>query len=71
MVLLISPEQVKLEGCACAKIVALEEGKRWLYIDDAGNPSERGRNAANLIIGSSGLFLPFFSNWCHASADIS
>ena len=26
MVLLISPERIELEGCACAQIEALEEG---------------------------------------------
>ena len=34
MVLLISPEQIKLEGCVCAQIKALEEGNRQLYLDD-------------------------------------
>jgi len=28
MVLLISPERIKLESCACAQIKALEEGNR-------------------------------------------
>ena len=71
MVLLISPEQIKLESCACAQIEAFEEGNRWLYLDDAGDPSARGRNAANMISDGGGLFCPFFSNWCHGSADIS
>ena len=71
MVLLISPERIELQGYACAQIEALEEGDRWLYLDDARNPSERGRNAANLISDGGGLFCPFFSNCCHGSANIS
>ena len=70
MVLLISPKHIKLESCACDQIEALEEGNRWLYPDDAGDSSERGRNAANLISDGGGLFGPFFSNWCHGFADI-
>ena len=72
MILLISCEQIKLESYACAQIEALEEGNRWLYLDDAGDPSEWGRNAANMISGGGGgLFCPFFSNWCHGFANIS
>ena len=71
MVLLISPQHIKLESCACDQIEALEEGNRWLYPDDAGDLLERGRNAANLISDSGGLFFPLFSNWCHGSANIS
>ena len=71
MVLLISPEQIELESCACAQIEALEEGNRWFYLDDAGDLSERGRNPANMISDGGGLFYHFFSNWCHGSADIS
>ena len=71
MVLLISPQHIKLESCACDQIEALEEGNRWLYPDDAGDLLERRRNAANLISDSGGLFFPLFSNWCHGSANIS
>ena len=71
MVLLLSPKCIKLEGCACAQIEAFEEGDRWLYLDDARNPSKRGRNATNLISDGVGLFCPFFSNCCHGSANIS
>ena len=39
MVLLISPEQMKLESCACAQIKALEQANRWFYLDDAGDLS--------------------------------
>ena len=39
MVLLISPEQIELESCACAQIKALEEGNTRLYLDDAGDSS--------------------------------
>ena len=60
MVLPISPEQIELESCACAQIKALEEGNWWLYAGDAGDSSERGRNAANLISDGGGNFLPFF-----------
>ena len=60
MVLLISPERIELESCACAQIEALEEWNRWLYPDDAGDLSERGRNAANLISDGGGHFCPFF-----------
>ena len=59
MVLLISPEQIELESCACAQIEALEEGNWRLYLDDAGYSSERGRNAANLISNGGGLFALF------------
>ena len=38
-ILLISPERIELECCACAQIAALEEGNRWSYPDDAGNSS--------------------------------
>ena len=31
MVLLISPEQIELESCACAQIEARGEGNRWVY----------------------------------------
>ena len=71
MVLLISPERIELESCACALIKALDEGIWWLYPDDAGNLSERRRNATNLISDGGGLFSDFFSNWCHGSANIS
>ena len=39
MVLLISPERMKLESCACAQIKALEEENRWLCPDDNGDSS--------------------------------
>ena len=71
MVLLISTEQIKLESCACAQIKVLEEGNCWLYPDDAGDSSERGRNATNLISDGGDLVCSFFSNQCHGSADIS
>ena len=70
MVLLISPERIELESCACTQIEALEEGNRWFYLDDAGYSSERRRNAAILINDGSGLFCRFFSIWCHGSANI-
>ena len=69
MVLLISSERFELESCVCAQIKALEEGNWWLYPDDAGDLSERGSNAANLISDGGGLFSPFFSNWCHSSTN--
>ena len=59
MVLLLSPKQIKLESCVCTQIEALEEGNRWCYSDDAGDLSERGRYAANLICDAGGLFCPF------------
>ena len=59
MVQLTLPEQSELEGCACAQIKALEVGNWWLYLDDAGDSSERGRNVAYLISGSGGLFALF------------
>ena len=71
MVLLISPEQIKLESCAGAQIGALEEGIRWIYLDDAGLPSEGPRKVANLISNGGGHLYPFSSNWCHGSANIS
>ena len=61
MVLLISPEQIELEGCACAQIKALDKGNGSLYIYDAwffcrerekcGKPDQRWWWP----------FLPFFS----------
>ena len=56
MVLLISPEQIELESCACAKIKALEKKNWWLYLEDAGDLSARGGNAANVISDGGGLF---------------
>ena len=40
MVLLITPERIELESCACAQIEAHEERNRWLCFDDAGDLSE-------------------------------
>ena len=60
MVLLISPEGIELESCACTQIEALDKGNRWLYLDDAGYSSERGKNAANLVSDGGRLFWPFF-----------
>ena len=40
MVLLISPEQIELESCACIEIEALEDSDRWLYLDDTQDLSE-------------------------------
>ena len=59
MVLLIFPERIVLESCTCAEIKAFEDGNRWLYLD-AGDPSERGRNASNVMSDGVGLFCPFF-----------
>ena len=59
MVLLTSPQHIKLESCACDQIEALEEGNRWFYLDDAGDLSERGRNPANMISDGGGLFALF------------
>ena len=61
MVLLISPERIKPECCACAQIKAVEEGYWCLYPDDAGDLTERGGNTANWISDGGGLFCPFFS----------
>ena len=59
MGLLLSPKRIKLESCACAQNKAFEEGNWWLYPDDTGDLSERGRNAANLISDGGGLFALF------------
>ena len=56
MVLLMSPKQIEQESCTCAQINAPEEESWWLYPDDAGSSSARGRNAANLIRDGGGLF---------------
>ena len=56
MVLHISLEQTVQASCACAQIEALGEGNRWLYLDDAGDLSERGRNTANLNSDGGALF---------------
>ena len=71
MVLLISPEYIKLQSCACAQIEALEEENRWLCPDDARDSSQGGKNAAILISDGSGHFCPFISNWYHGSSNIS
>ena len=34
-------------------------GNWWLYLDDAGDSLERGRNVANLISGGVSLFALF------------
>ena len=47
MVLLLSSEQIELEGCACTQIKALEEGDGLIYPDDALDLTERDRIAAN------------------------
>ena len=60
MVLLISPERIKLESCACAQINALKKGE--LCLDGAWDLSEGGSNAANLISDGGGLFCHFFPN---------
>ena len=41
MVLLISPEQIELDHCACTQTKAFEEGYWWIYPDDAGDSSVR------------------------------
>ena len=60
IVLLISPERIELESCACAQIEAHKERNRLLHPDDAGDMSERGINAVNLISDGGDLFLPHF-----------
>ena len=47
MVLVITYERIKLEGCACAQIEPLEDWNGWIYPDDAWGQSERSRSAAN------------------------
>ena len=69
MVLLISFKQIKHESWACAQIKALEGGNWWSYLDDAGDALEREEDMANLISDGGGFFCPFFSNWCHGSAN--
>ena len=49
MVLLISPERVELESCACAKTDALGEYNGWIYPCDAWELIERGENAAKTL----------------------
>ena len=63
MVLLISSKQINLESCACAQNEVHEEGKRRLYLDDAGGSSKRGRNASNLISDGGGLFFLKLVPW--------
>ena len=41
LVLLMSPEQIELESCACAQIEALKKLNCWFNPDDAGDSSER------------------------------
>ena len=60
MVLLLSPELIELVSCACAEFKALHEENWGLYLDDAGELSEKERNAANLISDGDGHFCPFF-----------
>ena len=47
MVLLLSSEQIELEGCACTQIKALEEWNGLIYPDNALDLTERERIAAN------------------------
>ena len=49
IVLVITPERIEIESCACAQNEALGErnGSIYQYIDDDWNLSERARNAAN------------------------
>ena len=49
MVLLISPERVELESCACAQIDALEEYNGWIYPGDAWELIQRGKNAGKTL----------------------
>ena len=44
LALLISPEQIEQESCACTQP---EESNKRMYPDDAWDLSERGRNVAN------------------------
>ena len=45
-VLVITYEQIQLEGCACAHIEAFDKWNRLEYQDDAWDLSKRSRNAA-------------------------
>ena len=67
MALPIFLERIELESCACAQIKTLEDGSGRFHPDEAGDPSEKERNAANLI-SDGGCF---FSNRCHGSFNIS
>ena len=58
MVLLISPEWIELRSCACAHIEALKDGNGWFYPNNAGDPSEKEQNAANLSSDGGGLICP-------------
>ena len=62
MVLLKSPERIKLESCSCAHIKAFEEWNEWLRPDDDWDLSDRGRNVANLVI-YIGLACPAVPLW--------
>ena len=70
MVLLISPEGIQLESCACAQNIPPKK-EIGDYTQMMQGIRQRGRNVANLISDGGGLFSPFFSNWCHGSANIS
>ena len=56
MVVLITPERIELESCACAQIKTLEDGSGRFHPDEAGDPSEKERNAANLFSDGGCLF---------------
>ena len=60
IVLQISLKHIELESCSGTEIIALEEGSVWFYLDDAGDLSKKGGNAANLISDGCGLFCPYF-----------
>ena len=47
MVLLLSTEQIELEGCACTQIKALEEWNGLIYPDNALDLTESERNPIN------------------------
>ena len=57
MALPIFLERFELESCACAQIKTLEDGSGRFHPDEAGDPSEKERNAANLISDGGCFFL--------------
>ena len=58
--LLLNKGKVKFQKHVRHYDTFFEKENRWLYLNDAGDLSERGRNASNLKSDGGGLFCPFF-----------
>ena len=65
MVLLISSEQIELESCACARIIAFDDGNWWLYPDELvirGREGEARQIWSVMVVAFVALFFPFLGS---------